>query len=60
LSPVFFQGLQVYGKRRAASAGFCYAHGAYKPMTIDLMGSSEDDLIRKDGKWLIRERRVAP
>jgi hypothetical protein len=29
-------------------------------MTIDLMGSSEDYLIRKDGKWLIRERRVAP
>ena len=39
---------------------FVVAHGANKPMTIDLMGSSEDFLIRKDGKWLIRERRVAP
>jgi 3-phenylpropionate/cinnamic acid dioxygenase small subunit len=39
---------------------FVVAHGANKPMTIDLMGSSEDYLIRKDGKWLIRERRVAP
>ncbi len=39
---------------------FVVAHGANKPMTIDLMGSSEDYLTRKDGKWLIRERRVAP
>jgi uncharacterized protein (TIGR02246 family) len=39
---------------------FVVAHGANKPMTIDLMGSSEDYLIRKGGKWLIRERRVAP
>jgi uncharacterized protein (TIGR02246 family) len=39
---------------------FVVAHGANKPMTIDSMGSSEDYLIRKDGKWLIRERRVAP
>ena len=39
---------------------FVMAHGANKPMTIDSMGSSEDYLIRKDGKWLIRERRVAP
>ena len=39
---------------------FVVAHGANKPMTIDLMGSSEDYLIRKDGKWLIRERPVAP
>lgn len=39
---------------------FVVAHGANKPMTVDLMGSSEDYLIRKDGKWLIRERRVAP
>ena len=39
---------------------FVVAHGANKPMTIDLMGSSEDYLIHKDGKWLIRERRVAP
>ncbi len=39
---------------------FVVAHGANKPMTIDIMGSSEDYLIRKGGKWLIRERRVAP
>ena len=37
---------------------FVVAHGANKPMTIDSMGSSEDHLIRKDGKWLIRDRRV--
>ena len=39
---------------------FVVAHGANKPMTIDLMGSSEDYLIRKGGTWLIRERRIAP
>lgn len=39
---------------------FVVAHGANKPMSIESMGSSEDYLIRKDGKWLIRERRVAP
>ncbi len=39
---------------------FVVAHGANKPMTIDIMGSSEDYLIRQNGKWLIRERRVAP
>ena len=39
---------------------FVVAHGPNKPMTIDSMGTSEDHLIRKDGKWLIRERRVAP
>jgi uncharacterized protein (TIGR02246 family) len=39
---------------------FVVAHGAGKPMTIDIMGSSEDYLTRRDGKWLIRERRVAP
>jgi ketosteroid isomerase-like protein len=39
---------------------FAVAHGAGKPLTIDLMGSSEDYLTRRDGKWLIRERRVAP
>jgi uncharacterized protein (TIGR02246 family) len=39
---------------------FVVAHGAKKAMTIDIMGSSEDYLIRKNGKWLIRERRVAP
>jgi hypothetical protein len=39
---------------------FVVAHGANKPMSIESMGSSEDYLIRKDGKWLIRDRRVAP
>jgi uncharacterized protein (TIGR02246 family) len=39
---------------------FVVAHGAGKPSTIDIMGSSEDFLTRKSGKWLIRERRVAP
>ena len=39
---------------------FVVAHGANKPMTIDLMGSSEDYLVRKGSQWLIRERRVAP
>jgi 3-phenylpropionate/cinnamic acid dioxygenase small subunit len=39
---------------------FVVAHGAGKPMTVDLMGSSEDYLTRRDGKWLIRERKVAP
>lgn len=39
---------------------FVVAHGANKPMTIDLMGSSEDYLVRKGDQWLIRERRVAP
>ncbi len=39
---------------------YVVAHGAGKPMTVDLMGSSEDYLTRRDGSWLIRERRVAP
>jgi len=39
---------------------FVVAHGAGKPNTIDIMGSSEDFLTRRGGKWLIRERRVAP
>jgi 3-phenylpropionate/cinnamic acid dioxygenase small subunit len=39
---------------------FVVAHGEGKPMTIDIMGSSEDYLTRRNGKWLIRERRVAP
>jgi uncharacterized protein (TIGR02246 family) len=39
---------------------FVVAHGAGKPMTVDIMGSSEDYLTRRDGKWLIKERRVAP
>jgi len=39
---------------------FVVAHGAGKPMTIDIMGSSEDYLTRRDGTWLIKERRVAP
>ena len=39
---------------------YVVAHGAGKPMTVDLMGSSEDFLTRRDGRWLIRERRVAP
>jgi 3-phenylpropionate/cinnamic acid dioxygenase small subunit len=39
---------------------FVVAHGKDKPMTIDIMGSSEDYLRRSGGKWLIRERRVAP
>ncbi len=39
---------------------FVVAHGTGKPMTVDLMGSSEDFLTRRDGKWLIKERRVSP
>jgi hypothetical protein len=39
---------------------FVVAHGANKPMTIDIMGSSEDYLRRSGGAWLIHERRVAP
>lgn len=39
---------------------FVVAHGAGKPMSVDSMGSSEDLLTRRDGTWLIRERRVAP
>jgi len=39
---------------------FVVAHGDGKPMTIDIMGSSEDYLTRSNGKWLIRERRVLP
>ena len=39
---------------------FVVAHGSGKPMTVELMGSSEDYLTRRDGKWLIKERRVAP
>lgn len=39
---------------------YVVAHGAGKPMTVELMGSSEDYLTRRNGKWLIRERRVAP
>ncbi len=39
---------------------FVVAHGKGKPMSIDIMGSSEDLLARRDGKWLINERRVAP
>jgi uncharacterized protein (TIGR02246 family) len=39
---------------------YLVAHGTGKPMTVDLMGSSEDFLTRRDGAWLIRERRVAP
>lgn len=39
---------------------FVVAHGAGKPMSIDIMGSSEDFLTRRDGQWLINERRVAP
>ncbi|MEO8314363.1 MAG: nuclear transport factor 2 family protein [Pseudomonadota bacterium] len=39
---------------------FVVAHGTGKPMTVEIMGSSEDYLIRRGGKWLIRERRVAP
>ena len=39
---------------------FVVAHGAGKPMSVDIMGSSEDYLTRRDGGWLINERRVAP
>jgi uncharacterized protein (TIGR02246 family) len=39
---------------------FVVAHGTGKPMSIDIMGSSEDYLTRRGGHWLIRERRVAP
>jgi uncharacterized protein (TIGR02246 family) len=39
---------------------FVVAHGEKQPMTVDLMGSSEDFMSRRDGKWLVKERRVAP
>ena len=39
---------------------FVVAHGTGKPMSIDIMGSSEDYLTRRGDHWLIRERRVAP
>jgi uncharacterized protein (TIGR02246 family) len=39
---------------------FVVAHGAGKPMSIEIMGSSEDYLRRSGAIWLIRERRVAP
>ena len=39
---------------------YVVAHGTGKPMTVDLMGSSEDYLTRRNGKWLIKERRVSP
>jgi uncharacterized protein (TIGR02246 family) len=39
---------------------YVVAHGTGKPMTVELMGSSEDYLTRRNGKWLIKERRVAP
>ncbi|HWL62597.1 MAG TPA: nuclear transport factor 2 family protein [Steroidobacteraceae bacterium] len=39
---------------------YLVAHGAGKPMTVDLMGSSEDYLTRRGSSWLIKERRVAP
>jgi uncharacterized protein (TIGR02246 family) len=39
---------------------YVVAHGPGKPMTVELMGSSEDFLTRRNGQWLIRERRVAP
>jgi uncharacterized protein (TIGR02246 family) len=39
---------------------FVVAQGEGKPLSVSLMGSSEDYLTRQDGKWLIRERRVAP
>ena len=39
---------------------FVVAHGTGKPMSIDIMGSSEDYLARRDGKWLISERHVLP
>jgi hypothetical protein len=57
------QSIEFTGRNSAVVRAywmFVVAHGANKPMTIDLMGSSEDYLVRKDGKWLIRERRVAP
>jgi uncharacterized protein (TIGR02246 family) len=39
---------------------YVVAHGTGKPMTVELMGTSEDYLTRRNGKWLIKERRVAP
>lgn len=39
---------------------FVVAHGTGKPMSIDIMGSSEDYLRRSGATWLIHERRVAP
>lgn len=37
---------------------FVMAQGAGKPLSVSLMGSSEDYLTRQNGQWLIRERRV--
>lgn len=39
---------------------FVVAQGAGQPLRVDLMGSSEDYLTRREGAWLIRERRIAP
>jgi uncharacterized protein (TIGR02246 family) len=39
---------------------FVVAQGAGKPLSVSLMGSSEDYLTRQNGQWLIRERRVGP
>jgi uncharacterized protein (TIGR02246 family) len=39
---------------------FVVATGEGKPLSAQLMGASEDYLARRDGKWLIRERRVEP
>jgi uncharacterized protein (TIGR02246 family) len=39
---------------------YVVAQGAGKPMSVELMGRSEDHLTRRNGKWLIRERRVEP
>lgn len=39
---------------------FVTAQGAGKPLSVDLMGASEDYLTRVDGQWLIRERRIVP
>lgn len=39
---------------------FVVAQGSGQPLSVDLMGSSEDYLTRQQGNWLIRERRIAP
>jgi len=38
---------------------FVVAHGSGKPMTIDIMGSEQDSLIRQGNTWLIKQRQVA-
>lgn len=39
---------------------YVVAQGEGKPLSVELMGSSEDYLTRRNGAWLIKERRIGP